>query len=87
MWRKGTFNLNLFPALNALLQEQSVTGAAGRLGRSQPAMSNALRQLRDYLDDPLLVSIGRRQMLTPRARALFEPVRETMRAIDSLLNR
>jgi DNA-binding transcriptional LysR family regulator len=86
-WQRNPFDLNLFPVLDALLDERSVTRAAQRLGRSQPAVSASLRRLRDYLDDPLLVPLGRGQTLSPRARALIEPVREAMQAIHSLLGR
>jgi DNA-binding transcriptional LysR family regulator len=84
-WRRRGFDLNLFPALDALLQERSVSGAARRLGRSQPAMSSALRRLRDYLNDPILVPLGRQLTLSPRARALLRPVREAMEGIHALL--
>jgi DNA-binding transcriptional LysR family regulator len=36
------FDLNLFPALEALLEERNVTRAAERLSLGQPAMSAAL---------------------------------------------
>jgi DNA-binding transcriptional LysR family regulator len=61
-------DLNLLVALEALLQEQSVTKAAARIGRSQPAMSRALARLRKTFDDPLFVAVGRG--LGPTARAL-----------------
>ena len=36
------FDLNLLVALNALLEERSVTRAASRLGLTQPALSASL---------------------------------------------
>src|SRR3954463_16706880 len=42
-------NLNLLPVLDALLAERSVSRAGTRLGLSQPAVSNALAQLRAVL--------------------------------------
>lgn len=68
------FDLNLLRALHALLAERAVGRAALRLGLSQSAMSHALRRLRALLDDPLLVRVGSRMELTPRALALCEPV-------------
>ena len=53
------FDLNLFPALEALLEERNVTRAAERLSLGQPAMSAALARLRRHFDDPLLVRDGR----------------------------
>ena len=48
-------DLNLLVYLNTLLKERSVSRAAEKLGITQPAMSNALRRLRDLLGDPVLV--------------------------------
>ncbi len=49
------FDMNLLTVLHVLLEERSVTRTGKRLGRTQSAISNALRRLRDMLDDPLLV--------------------------------
>ncbi|MDT0449768.1 LysR family transcriptional regulator [Streptomyces hesseae] len=63
-------DMNLLPALDALLREGSVTGAAARMNVSASAMSRTLGRLRRVLDDPLLVPAGRGLALTPRAREL-----------------
>jgi len=57
-------DLNLLVALDALLERQSVTGAAARMGLSPPATSHALSRLRALLGDPLLVRAGRSMVLT-----------------------
>lgn len=72
--RLTNIDLNLLPPLLALLQERSVTGAAQRVGLSQPAMSHSLARLRVLLGDDLLVRVGRTSKLTPRGSALVEPV-------------
>src|SRR5437763_777251 len=46
-------DLNLLRVFDAVLQERSVTAAAGRLGLTQPAVSNALARLRTLLGDAL----------------------------------
>ena len=69
-------DLNLLPALDALLEEGSVTGAARRLGLSPSAMSRTLARLRAATGDPLLVRAGRGLVPTPRADALRERVRQ-----------
>ncbi len=66
-------DLNLLVTLDALLEEQNVTRAAGRLGLSQPAVSSALRRLRRHFDDELLARDGNRYQLTPLAEQLREP--------------
>jgi len=71
-------DLNLLKALDAMLGESSVSGAARRLGIGQPAASHALARLRELFDDPLLVRTGRRMTPTPRAQALREPVRRLL---------
>ena len=68
-------NTNLLVALNALLREQNVSRAAESIGLTQSSMSHALAQLRAHFGDRLLVSSGRRMILTERGRALIEPVR------------
>ncbi len=74
-------NLNLLVALEALLVEGSVSGAARRQHVSQSAMSHSLAQLRLVLGDPLLVAAGRRLVPTPFAERLAG---ELPRALDRL---
>jgi DNA-binding transcriptional LysR family regulator len=68
------FDLNLLVALDALIIEGSVSGAARRIGIGQPAMSHALGRLRDLFGDPLLVRVGSTMRPTARALDLAEPV-------------
>jgi len=77
-----SFDLNLIPALSALLEERNVTRAAERVSVGQPAMSAALARLRRHFDDPLLVREHRSYQLSTFAESLIEPVREAMRALD-----
>jgi len=82
----STFDLNLLRVLDALLRERNVSRAAERLALSQPALSNALRRLRELLDDPLLVRVGRVMQPTPRALALEAPIRAALRQIEESLS-
>ena len=68
-------DLNLLVALNVLLEEGSVVGAARRMNLSAPAMSRTLTRIRDALNDPILVRSGRGLVPTPRALELREQVR------------
>lgn len=63
-------DLNLLPALEALLKRRNVSEAARDVGLSQPAMSRVLGRLREVLGDPLLVRMGSEYALSPRAQAL-----------------
>lgn len=83
--RFNKLDLNLLVALDALLTERSITRAAERLHMSQPAMSNAVARLRSYMDDPLVVRVGRKLELTPRAERLKETVRDLLVRIDSTI--
>lgn len=78
-------DLGLLLALDALLQEGSVSGAARRLGLSTPGMSHALARIREQLGDPLLVRAGRGMTLTPRAEALRAPVRSLVADAERVL--
>jgi DNA-binding transcriptional LysR family regulator len=80
----ASLDLNLLVALDALLLEASVSRAAMRIGLSQPAASHALQRLRDVLGDPLLVRVGARMELTPRAQALRGPLAQTLDQVRGL---
>ncbi|WP_310220597.1 LysR family transcriptional regulator [Neorhizobium sp. 2083] len=79
-------DLNLLPALDALLQEQSVTAAARRLGLSTSAMSRTLSRLRAAVGDPILVPAGRGMVATPHALAIAEEVRFLQEAVKTVLS-
>lgn len=78
-------DLNLLTALDALLAEGSVVGAARRLGLSPSAMSRTLARLRTATGDPLLVRAGRGMVLTPHAIGLRERVRDLTSAAHAAL--
>ncbi|MBO0797254.1 MAG: LysR family transcriptional regulator [Blastocatellia bacterium] len=81
----SSIDLNLLVALDALLSEAHVGRAARRIGLSQPATSHALKRLRELLADPLLVRVGSRMELTPRAIGLRESLAEALQKVQSLL--
>ena len=63
-------DLNLLPALDALLTKRNVTLAAHSLGFSQPTMSGMLARLRSQFQDPLLVRVRRTMELTPDRKSV-----------------
>jgi DNA-binding transcriptional LysR family regulator len=77
----AALDLNLLIVLDALLSESHVGRAAARIGLSQPATSHALRRLRELLGDPLLLRVGARMELSPRAQALRAPL---LQALDNV---
>jgi DNA-binding transcriptional LysR family regulator len=70
-----TPDLNLLPIAVALYDELSVSRAAHQLGMSQPAVSKALRRLRETFDDPLFVRGPSGIVPTPRAHAIVRAAR------------
>ena len=50
-----TLDLNLLRVFDAVMTEQNLTRAASRLAMTQPAVSNAVKRLRDALGDELLI--------------------------------
>src|ERR1700742_4262423 len=78
-------DLNLLIALDALLAEGSVAGAAQRLGLSASAMSRTLARLRAATGDPLLVRAGRDLVPTPRAIELRKRVHDLAQEAQAVL--
>ena len=81
----ATLDLNLLRVFDAVLQSRSVTGAAGRLGLTQPAVSNALGRLRQAFGDALFLRTPQGMEPTPYARELAEPVRRALTLLESAL--
>ena len=79
----SSLDFNLLKVLDALIAERNVTRAGKRLGRSQPAVSNALQRLRHLTGDELLVRGPSGFVLTPRAEAMREPLREAIALVES----
>lgn len=77
-------DMNLLIALDALLEEGSVVGAARRMHLSPAAMSRTLTRIREALGDPVLVRAGRGLVPTPRALALQEQVRTLVNQATAL---
>ncbi|WP_018276069.1 LysR family transcriptional regulator [Teredinibacter turnerae] len=78
-------DLNLMVALNVLLREKSVTRAADYLGITQPAMSNALKRLRQLFDDPLLVRTSEGMKPTERAKELEPQIRDLLIQVEQVV--
>lgn len=73
-----TLDLNLLRVFDHVMAEQNLTRAAERLAMTQPAVSNALKRLREALGDDLLVRTAFGVKPTPRAEALWPEVRAAL---------
>lgn len=71
-------DMNLLVALDALLDEGSVVGAARRMNLSPAAMSRTLTRIREAVGDPILVRAGRGLVPTPKALQLQGQVRNVV---------
>ncbi|WP_420998175.1 LysR family transcriptional regulator [Cupriavidus sp. 30B13] len=78
-------DLNLLTALDALLEEGSVAGAAARLHLSAPAMSRTLGRLRRATGDQILVRTGWTMTPTPHAVAIRGQVHELVQQAGAVL--
>lgn len=75
-------DLHLIRVLNTVLTERSVSRAAIRLGMHQPAVSAALKRLRELAGDPLLVRSGTGMVPTDAGLRMVEPSASILRAAE-----
>ena len=80
-----TPDLNLLPIAFALYDELSVSRAARLLGMSQPAVSMALRRMRETFDDPLFIRVPTGIAPTPRAHAIVRLARPLVQRLQENL--
>lgn len=80
-------DLPLLISLDVLLEEGSVTRAAGRLHLSQPALSAQLARLRVLFDDPLLVPAesGRGLIASPFALKLHRRLQPALAVLSAAI--
>ncbi len=80
-----TLDLNLLRVFDEVMAERSLTRAARNLSLTQPAVSNALRRLRETLGDDLVQRSGQGVAPTPRALAIWPSVREALQRLQESL--
>jgi DNA-binding transcriptional LysR family regulator len=78
-----TLDLNLLRVFDAVMTEQNLTRAAGHLAMTQPAVSNAIKRLRESLGDELLIRTAYGVKPTPRAEALWPSVRSARASLEA----
>lgn len=78
-------DLNLLASFDALMIEGNLTRASDRIGLSQPAMSAALQRLRLTFHDELFVRSRQGMIPTPRAIAIYPPIRDALELIRGTL--
>jgi LysR family nod box-dependent transcriptional activator len=78
-------DLNLLVVFSALMETRSVTRSAEQLGLTQPAASAALRRLRAYFGDDMLVQVGKRMHPTPFAEALYPQIQRSLQSVEQAI--
>lgn len=78
-------DMNLLVALDALLDEGSVGGAAARMHVSSPAMSRTLDRIRHMTGDSILVRAGRTMTKTPYAESIQQEVHAIVARAQAVL--
>jgi DNA-binding transcriptional LysR family regulator len=73
-----TLDLNLLRVFAAVMVERNVTRAASQLAMTQPAVSNALRRLREATGDELFVTVPSGVLPTDHAEALWPDIRSAL---------
>ncbi|WP_371415668.1 LysR family transcriptional regulator [Azoarcus sp. DD4] len=77
---------HLLRVLCTLMAERSVSRTAIKLNQSQPAVSNALKRLREIFDDPLFSVDKGRLIPSERAFDLHERARSALAEIDGMFS-
>jgi DNA-binding transcriptional LysR family regulator len=80
-----TLDLNLLRVFDAVMAEGSLTRAAGTLAITQPAVSHALRRLREAVGEELFVRVAHGVRPTPRAEVLWPQVRQALAQLRQVL--
>jgi DNA-binding transcriptional LysR family regulator len=75
-------DLNLFVVLEAIYREGNLTRAGRQLQLTQPAMSHALKRLRELLKDPLFIREGANMVPTPFSRNMINDVRQALQILE-----
>lgn len=81
------FDLNLAPVFDAMMRHRSVSGAAAELNLTQPAVSNALRRMREFTQDALFVRTRRGMEPTTFALSAAHRLTDGLRLIREGLQR
>ena len=80
-----TLDLNLLRVFDEVMVERNLTRAAHNLAMTQPAVSNALKRLRETLGDELVRRSGYGVEPTPMALALWPTVRDALQQLRESL--
>lgn len=81
--RLPNVDLNLFVVFDTVYEERNLTKAGRILHITQPAVSNALKRLRQVFNDPLFVRVPRGVSPTPVADNISGMVKEALHLLNN----
>ncbi len=81
-----TLDLNLLRVFAAVMLERNVTRAASQLAMTQPAVSNALRRLREATGDELFVTVPSGVVPTAHAAEMWPHVEAALERLSQALD-
>ena len=81
----SALDVRLLVVFDARMSERHVTRAVTKLRLSQPAISTALRRLREIFDDELFRRTADGMMPTPRAVELGIPLAQVLRQLENAM--
>jgi len=81
------FDLNLLRIFHRMMMDRKVSAAAEALGVTQPAVSNALKRMRDLTGDELFSRSSQGMQPTFFANQIAEPIGYALSTIEGALNR
>jgi DNA-binding transcriptional LysR family regulator len=79
-------DLNLLRVFLAIWEQRSLTAAGARLELTQPAVSHALRRLRELFDDPLFVRTANVMTPTEAATRLHGPIDQALGIVNRAMH-
>ncbi|MBX7229168.1 MAG: LysR family transcriptional regulator [Burkholderiaceae bacterium] len=80
-----SLDLNLLRVFDEIMAERNITRAAANLAMTQPAVSNALKRLRETLGDELVTRSGYGVSPTPQALILWPAIRQALASLQEAL--
>lgn len=80
-----TLDLNLLRVFDVVMVERNVTRAAQQLAMTQPAVSNALRRLREAMHEELFIPGPTGVTPTAHAQAMWPVVRDALSSLAQLI--
>ncbi len=83
----NNLDLNLLVILNAIYTEGSLTKAGELVGITQPAVSSALANLREYFDDQLFIRVGQGVKPTAKTENIIIHVRDALSILQRSLEK